>query len=135
LATADVDLNGLELGAPAGDADVTLAGGGDCLSVQAGDRVVFARNADAGLNGGLPALLATFSFGLTNGGASLSVGLGGAVLDAVTWPGASAGTAFNLDPGAEDPVANDDETNFCDATMIYGDGDRGTPAEANEACQ
>ncbi len=134
LVTADVDLNGLELGAPAGDADTTLPAGGACIEVAAGTRVVFARNADGGTNGGLPEVLATFSFGLVNADGSVSVGLGGTVLDGVTWTSSGTGASLNLDPSAEDPVANDDEMNFCDATSPYGDGDLGTPTAANDSC-
>jgi len=134
LVTADVDLNGLELGAPAGEVDVTLPPGGECLAVAAGTRVVFARNADGESNGGLPPALATFSFGLVNADGSVSVGLAGSVLDAVTWTSSDVGASLNLDSGAEDAVANDDEMNFCAATMPYGAGDLGTPAATNEAC-
>lgn len=134
LVTADVDLNGLEIGAEVGSVDVTLPVGGACLSVSAGSRLVFARNATPGDNGGLDPVFAEFDFGLTNGGGTLFVGRGGEVLDAVSWSAAQAGTAKSLDPGSEDTVANDDQGNFCNATTPYGAGDLGTPGMVGLAC-
>jgi len=134
LVTANVDLNGLELGAPAGDADTTLPADGDCLSVGEGTRIIFAQNDDPALNGGLPAPFATFSFGLTNASGSVSVGRGGVVIDAVSWADSDPGVALNLDPESEDAVANDDPLTFCAATMPYGDGDLGTPSAVNTDC-
>jgi hypothetical protein len=134
LVTADVDLNGLQLGAPAGRADTTLPEGGDCLAVSAGDRIVLARSDDGATNGGLPAPFATFGFGITNSDGSVSVGHGGVTIDAVSWTDTDPGTALNLDPASEDPVANDDPLAFCAATMPYGDGDLGTPGAANTDC-
>lgn len=134
LVTADVDLDGLQLGTDPSDPDVTLPQGGDCISVAAGTRVVFARNDDAAANGGLDPVLATFSFGLANGGGTLFVGYVGEVLDQITWSGSSPGTASSLDPDAEDPVANDDQGNFCDASTVYGAGDLGTPGSQGEDC-
>jgi hypothetical protein len=134
LVTADVDLNGLQMGRDPARADTTLPGGGDCLQVSAGTRVVFARNADTATNGGIPAAFGTFSFSLVNTDGSVFVGLGDELLDAVTYSSTPTGASLSLDPGAEDPVANDDELNFCPATSAYGDGDLGTPGLANDSC-
>jgi hypothetical protein len=133
LATADVDLNGLQLGDDLASPDATLPAGGDCLTVGAGQRVVLARNADEAQNGGLPpAIQAAFS--LTNDGGTLSVGLGGVPLDTVTWSGSTAGAAWTVDPAAEDPASNDDPASWCVATTPYGAGDRGTPGAQGPAC-
>lgn len=134
LVTADVDLNGLELGTEVGMADETLPVGGDCIAVAAGTRVVFARSTDGASNGGLPAVQAAFGFGLANGGGSLVVGYGGAPLDVVTWSAASAGASVSLDPDAENPTDNDDQGNFCAGTTPYGDGDLGTPGAVGLDC-
>src|SRR5690606_24350216 len=104
LVTADVDLNGLELGDDPSSPDATLPIGGDCLAASAGDRVVRAKNADETLNGGLPPVLATFGFNLTNGGGTLFVGMGGEAFDTVTWTGSTPGAAWTVDPAAEDPI-------------------------------
>jgi hypothetical protein len=133
LATASVDLNGLELGDDLASPDTRLPVGGDCLAVGAGARVIVARNADPSLNGGLPAAIqATFS--LANAGGTLSVGLGGQALDTVTWTGSTDGAAWTLDPDAEDPVSNDDPARWCVATTPYGLGDLGTPGSQGPAC-
>ncbi|MBC8070442.1 MAG: hypothetical protein IAG13_19070 [Deltaproteobacteria bacterium] len=134
LVLADVDLNGLELGTDPTDPDVTLPGSGDCLAIAAGTRVVLARDADPLVNGGLDPVLATFGFGLANCGGTLSVGYVGEVLDTVTWTGSDPGASISLDPDAEDPVANDDQGNFCSATTPYGAGDLGTPGAVGDDC-
>lgn len=134
LVTADVDLNGLELGDDPSSPDATLPIGGDCLAASAGDRVVLAKNADETLNGGLPPVLATFGFNLTNGGGTLFVGMGGEAFDTVTWTGSTPGAAWTVDPAAEDPIANDDPGSWCVATDPYGAGDRGTPGAQGPAC-
>jgi hypothetical protein len=134
LVTSNVDLNGLEFGTTIGDPDVTLPAGGPCLAAQSGDRVVFARGDMAATNGGISNVLATFSFGLVNTNGTLFVGYGGTSLDDVTWTTSPDGASLNLDPGSENTTANDDEMNFCAATMAYGDGDFGSPGTANETC-
>jgi hypothetical protein len=134
LVLADVDLNGLEIGSEVGSVDVTVQPGGDCIAVTSGTRVVFAREADSATNGGLDPVVATFDFGLTNGGGSLFVGIGGEALDVVTWSGSSPGAASSLDPAAENPTDNDDQGNFCSATTAYGAGDLGTPGAVGDDC-
>lgn len=134
LVLADVDLNGLEIGREVGGIDVTLDPGGDCIPVTSGSRVVFARDAMAASNGGLDPVVATFAFGLTNSAGSLFVGYGGEALDLITWSGSDPGVASSLDPDAENPTDNDDQGNFCGATMAYGAGDLGTPGAIGEAC-
>ncbi|MEM9457142.1 MAG: hypothetical protein AAGF11_23390 [Myxococcota bacterium] len=134
LATANVDLNGLEYGDDPTNPDATLPAGGDCITVSAGQRVIMARNADPTQNGGLPPVVGTFSFGLTNGGGTLFVGIGGAALDTITWSDSPTGASWSLDSGSENPALNDDEGNFCAATEPYGDGDLGTPAAVGPAC-
>ncbi|RMG98095.1 MAG: hypothetical protein D6705_06685 [Deltaproteobacteria bacterium] len=133
LVTADVDLNGLELGTEPGAPKETVSDP-SCLRVAAGTRLVFARNSDPAANGGLPTVDRTFGFGLPNAGGGLVLSVDGTVLDAVTWSGTTAGAARNLDPNAEDPTANDDPNAWCDATAVYGDGDLGTPGQANTPC-
>lgn len=134
LVTASVDLNGLELGDDPANPDQTLPAGGDCLAVSAGTRVILARNDDPAQNGGLPPVLATFGFGLVNGGDTLFVGHDGQTLDIITWSMSTAGVALTLDPAAENPTDNDVEANFCAAIEAYGDGDFGTPATQGPPC-
>jgi hypothetical protein len=129
----DVDLNGLEVGKDPADPDLTLTSM-DCLRVTSGTYLLFARNEVTAENGGLPAVDYTFSFGLTNGGDSLFVGIGGTTLDAVTWTGSTTGASTSVDPDYADPVNNDTEANWCEGRTAYGDGDLGTPGAANEHC-
>jgi hypothetical protein len=130
---ADIDLNGLELGNTAGDVKDEI-NPTECLPVTSGSYVVIARSDDSLLNGALPQVDALFGFNLTNTAGSLFVGYDGAALDEVSWTASSAGAATSLDPDSLDTTANDDENNWCDAVDAYGDGDLGTPGDANPMC-
>jgi hypothetical protein len=137
---ADVDLNGVGLDR-AGDAAVPdVITRSDCARVTAGSYVVFARSSDPVANGGLPsaAIAGAFKFALVGGspGAPGDVAIlaGTTVIDAVSWTRSTPGAALQLAPDRIDPTANDDETNFCAATMRYGAGDLGTPGAANSRC-
>src|SRR5262249_51564383 len=44
------------------------------------------------------------------------------------------GVARSLDPGKLDATADDDQASWCDATVSYGDGGKGTPGRANPTC-
>mgnify|MGYP003631937144 CR=1 FL=1 len=133
VATGSFDLNGLVAGNLPESPKINITDE-NCLAVGPGDRLLFARSTDASVNGGLPAPDYTFSFGLTNGGASLFVGVGDTVIDTITWTGSAAGKSTSLDPAQESAAANDDEANWCDGKTAYGDGDLGTPGAANPPC-
>ncbi|WP_343073558.1 lamin tail domain-containing protein [Pyxidicoccus fallax] len=137
LALRDVDLNGVSLSSGSGGGTVltsTL-----CLSVRAGGRALLARSDDVSANGGLPAVLGTFSFNLANSAGShmLRLSVDGRLLDAVTWTAAAVpGVASQLDPSRSDPGRNDLAGSFCPAPTgaRYGLGDRGTPGVENRPC-
>jgi hypothetical protein len=129
----DVDLNGLEIGTTPGTPRTVIVDS-LCRHRAAGSRLVFARNSDATMNGGLPPVETTFSFGMSNAGGTLYVGANGVVLDQITWTKSSDGGSTSLDPGHLDPTVNDDETVWCTSTRTYGDGDHGTPGEENDEC-
>lgn len=133
-ATASVDLNGLELGDDLASPDDTLPASGDCLPVAAGQRAIVTRNADPATNGGLPATAIQATFSLSNTGGTLSIGLGGEAFDTVTWAGSSDGASWTVDPGAEDPVSNDDLARWCVSTEPFGAGDLGSPGAQGPAC-
>ncbi|RME28014.1 MAG: lamin tail domain-containing protein, partial [Deltaproteobacteria bacterium] len=135
-AVRDLDLNHLQIGKTFPTVDLELPGG-DCLPAAAGSYVVLARNSDPASNGGLPSVLATFDFGLTNSGGSLFIAFGDQLLDAVTYGAATAGASSQLDAARIDPASNDDPAAWCTtpAGNTYGAGDRGTPAAANPSCQ
>ena len=126
---ADVDLNGLQIGQVSDpyDADQTLSDEA-CISVSAGDFVVFAKNTTAGENGGIAGAIQT-SQNLSQGanGDRLFIGFADQVIDEVTWGAGEIieGTATSLDPAGDV---------FCPAADAYGDGDLGTPGAANPAC-
>ena len=131
----DIDLNWLQIGKNAPEVQQQLPGG-DCLAVSAGSYVVFAASSDPAANGHLPGADFPLDFTLTNSGGGLFVGFADQVLDAVTYPAATAGASTMLDQGSLDAAANDDPAAWCTtvAGTTYGDGDRGTPGQANPAC-
>ena len=128
----DVDINDLIFaGASGTPGNITSA---SCVHVTAGTYLVFAKNADMAMNGGLPRVDGTFTFQLANGGGMVRVLMGTAELDSMTYPAADAGTAIQLDMGLTAPTDNDLSTNLCDATATFGAGDRGTPGLENTDC-
>jgi hypothetical protein len=131
----DVDLNGLTMGRdPTADPDAVLDEPA-CLRAPAGSYLVFAKNDDPALNGGLPRVDYLFDFSLVNGEGGLFVGVGTTILDSIAWSGSEAGTSRNLDPEHFDTLLNDDIDSWCPGVDVYGDGDRGTPGAANQQCQ
>lgn len=133
---ADVDLNGVQLGAAAGDPKMTIAST-DCIRVTAGTNLLFAKGTDAATNGGLPAVDFAFTgFSLSNSSGGIAVERGGTLLDAVTWNATvPTGKSESLDPGKLTPADNDDPANWCDGRGVFGSGtDEGTPGAANDPC-
>ncbi|MEZ4380711.1 MAG: lamin tail domain-containing protein [Nannocystaceae bacterium] len=139
LALADVDLNGLSLGKETDPLDVlqTLdaADFPQCLRVEAGDFVVFARELDGGQNGGLPQADYPLDYSLNNSGSGLFLAnSSGEVVDAITYASTADGAASSLDPAFATAAANDDPSGWCPAVAAYGEGDLGTPGSANPSC-
>jgi hypothetical protein len=129
----NVDLNGLQLGRAEGEWEEQVSSL-DCISIAAGTYLLFARNADPALNGGLPAADRVFGFTIANTGGTLRLGYGGQLLDAIAWTGSRTGAATALDPDLTDAVQNDNEAHWCAAETVYGSGDKGTPGAANPTC-
>jgi hypothetical protein len=129
----DVDINGLQIG-ERGTVRRTL-GSADCMRVTAGTYLLFARNDDPAVNGGLPPVDFTFSFNLVNSDGEVFLGRDDEVLDAVAYPNSGNGVADNLDPRYFDPQANDERGVWCRATTPFGDGDLGTPGAPNVECE
>jgi hypothetical protein len=119
---AAVDLNGLVLSDLA--SGTTTVGGEDCLRVDAGEHVVFARNANPAQNGGIEGIDANLSLSLNNGDETIALSIGDQLLDTVTYERSTAGVATQVDASG----------NVCDAVHAYGDGDLGTPGSANPWC-
>ncbi|MEZ4365400.1 MAG: lamin tail domain-containing protein [Kofleriaceae bacterium] len=138
-ALADVDLNDLGLDRAGDTRNPDLITAAACLPVTAGDRLVFARSADAGANGGLAAVAATFGFTMVTGSPAspgdVRVLAGDTVIDAFAWTGGTAnGASLQLDPDYADAGSNDTERFWCLGGAPYGDGDLGTPGAANGEC-
>jgi hypothetical protein len=135
----DVDLNGLQVGRVPGVVDLTLPEG-ECRRAVAGTHLLFARKADPLVNGGLPQVDVLIGFSLVNTNGRLYVGLGGMVLDEITWASLGDGVATSLNPDFQNPVDNDQASSWCPAATEYGPGnppvppDRGTPGAVNPAC-
>src|SRR5262249_38516508 len=68
----DVDLNEIELGA-INSTSITKIGGTDCRRRTAGTRLLFAKNDDPTMNGGLTGIEDMFGFSLSNGAGSLQI--------------------------------------------------------------
>jgi hypothetical protein len=133
-ATADVDLNDTVL--TVGSSNHTLSAT-ECLHMGSGDYALLAKDTNAGVNGGLPPVLATFTQSLTNTGGTLTLSLDDAGIDFATYGASTSGVALQLDPDKLDATSNDDPTRFCNATVSFtglDGGDLGTPAAANTAC-
>jgi hypothetical protein len=124
VVAADVDLNGLELGVTPPLVKTTLAST-SCLHAAAGTYVLLAHGVDPTLNGGLPATSGRFTFALGNGASGIFVGVGGVVLDQVTWTNVTRGASTQVRPGAC----------VTPPGVTYGDGDRGTPGAENVPCE
>jgi MYXO-CTERM domain-containing protein len=115
------------------DEDVIVAAGGYAL---------FAINGDTNQNGGLPTVDFEWSgFYLWNAGGEFSLSMDQTEMDWIGWDPATwpltAGQSMFLDPGYFDPAANDDLYPWCltpaGPSYGYGDGDHGTPRDANPA--
>jgi len=136
----DVDLNGVGLDRAGDTSPPDVITGTYCIHVAAGSYVVFAKSTDMTMNGGIPAssILGTFKFALIAGTTTVpgdvAIVAGTTVVDAVTWTKSANGASLQLDPDLIDPIANDTESNFCNATTAYGMGDLGTPGAANSQC-
>ncbi len=143
-ALASFDLNGLALDRSADTSNPKTVDSPDCLHVNNGDYVVFAR-ADTGNN--LPAgvVKGTFTFtmvaGSTTSPGDVQVLYNDTVIDAITWTRSTTAKALQLDPDLTDATSNDSPSNFCDATATYGatygappKQDLGTPAAENTQC-
>jgi hypothetical protein len=119
---AAVDLNGLMLSDLT--SSTTSVESKDCLSVSPGAHVIFARNANPAVNGGIDGVDRELSLSLNNGDETITLSIDDQVLDAVTYEHSNTGVATQVDELGK----------VCDAVHAYGDGDLGTPGSANPWC-
>jgi hypothetical protein len=143
-ALSSVDLNGLVVGRNLGGSEQTnTVSSPNCLRVDPGDQILFARGDNPETNGGLPAVDHLFSFALVDNDSDIFLRHDEVVLDHVAWPTntgiqAKQGISFTLDPTKLDPVSNADPDNWCDGTTPFGTSDPqdlGTPGAANDDCE
>jgi len=108
--------------------------------VPANGYALFAINGDNLTNGGLPVVDYVYSnINLSNSTDDLLLVCNGTVIDSVGWDNGATfpdpnGASMNLDPGSLNATDNDDGSNWCESTSVYGDGDLGTPKAANDGC-
>lgn len=102
--------------------------------------VVFGSNADTATNGGYTADFAYVGgddgFKLSNGEDEIILSNASGVIDEVYYEDKPVfpddkGYSLTLNPNALDATQNDDGANWCNAVTSFGDGDFGTPGEAN----
>lgn len=138
LVNRDLDYNDLGLDRIDDSSNPVIQSSATCLHATAGTYLVFAKNADALVNGGLEGVDGLFNFALVAGSVAAPTGvrlmMGTVELDAMSWTSARNGRAIQLDMGLTTPADNDLSTNLCDATATYGAGDFGTPGLANSDC-
>lgn len=140
---ADADLNGLVVGKTLGTTSIITDA--TCVPVSAGDTILVAATADESMNGGITPDLVHDKLSLTNSGSSLMIGTIAsdgtpAVLDEVFWTtthdARSHQLAAELVPAAPfDPTVNDAPEAWCDANVMFGVGDFGTPDADNTSCE
>lgn len=122
------DLNGLTV---KGTTSANTITSNDCKPVAAAGFALFAHSTDPTINGGLPAVDATFTFPLAS---NVSVLDGTTILDAVTAAAGSDGIATQLKPTNTNTTDNDSPANFCPgvAAQKYGTANNyGTPGALN----
>ena len=119
---AEVDLNGLVLADLT--SSVTRIDREDCIRVDAGSHLVFARSSDSNENGGITGVIAELSLSLNNSDETITLSVDGKTLDTVSYERSTLGVATQLDELGK----------RCDAVDRYGDGDLGTPGRPNPWC-
>jgi Lamin Tail Domain len=131
---AAFDLNGLGLDREGDPALPNIVTSPDCKSVAAGAYALFAHKTESAVNGGLPAVDATFSFTMP-AASDIRVLDGATVLDKITWTTAPTDASSALDPDKTNVTDNDDALSFCPALTPYGDlMSKGTPKADNPQC-
>ncbi len=114
---------------------------GSSLAVAPGDYLVFARNGNAGTNGGVTVdYVYGSALSLDNGADNLEIRDSlGATMALITYDMGGewvdpVGASMSLDMFGFDPGWNNDPLFWCASTSAYGMGDLGTPGTANDMC-
>jgi hypothetical protein len=107
--------------------------------IQSKSYLVFGKEADKELNGGLDVDYVYSNFNLSNKDDEIILSVYGVAIDEVAYdngqnfPG-EPGKSMSLSPASYDGAANDDGASWCDGSTAYGDGDLGSPGESNPDC-
>ena len=134
LAKADFDLNGTTLLI---NTTRTVLSSPTCLRATANSFLLFGRNGDPALNGGLPPFAASFSAALTGTSVISLLSGDGGVYDSVSVETETSGASTQVAPGFENPLDNDDAANRCRSPNRWspdGGGDFGSPGSPNPQC-
>lgn len=113
----------------------------DSVVVPAFGHAVFGVSADPASNGGVDVDFAYDynSFKLSNDEDDLTLMAGSLVMSELVYHEddieLDEGRTINLDPAFMDQTSSGDLTYWCLSRSRYGDGDRGTPQEQNDACE
>jgi cysteine-rich repeat protein len=138
VSSSPVELNGLMVQTGTLKPIQSPIEGPTALVLQPGGFALLAASADPAVNGGLPkptAVYAKVAFSST--AATVSIWSAGIQLDQVTygtgWP-IVVGKSMALEPTITTGEGNDIPAAWCKGQAIYGDGDFGSPGQANPAC-
>lgn len=136
--TKIINLDGLEIKDNDGESHTVNAMGAS-LTVQPGAYFVFGVNADMMVNGGVSVGYEYGGFVLANGADEVVLVSNGVEIDRVEYTGVVPwidpdGASMQLNPMLLSTTSNDLPANWCEATMTYGTGDKGTPGAANTTC-
>jgi len=123
-ATADVDLNGLQVGAATLNLTSVIPASGACVRIATGGFALIAKNATATANGMLPAVDAVTTTNLNNSNGTLQIGFAGVQLQAVTWIASSPGKSIMID-------SDGTQCNAPTGLPLYNVMDTGTPRAIN----
>ncbi len=132
-----VDLNGLEVSDSGSDIFVV----DESVALRPGEYAVFAVRDNPAVNGGIEGVDFRYIYGsemilAANDDITLSYGI--VTFDTVAWDSgsfpATSGVAMELGTGSFDATSNDDGSNWCGSSLTYGDGDYGSPGDANGDC-
>jgi hypothetical protein len=132
----DLDLQGLLLADGDGDG-VTVS---SSLPLAAGQYLVFGASTNVDVNGGLAAAYAwdAGAVKLSNDADSVTLSVGSLQIDTFTYTvefwNVEEGEALGVDPARMDATSNDAPDSWCPQRSEFGQGDRGTPGRANDAC-
>lgn len=132
-----IDMNGWTLTDESANTHIINNGGP--LLVPSNGFLVLGRNADPLVNGGVIVDYQYSDITLSNDGNTINLtspGLSGVIIDSVLYDSSFNvnGSSASLDPSAFDHVLNDNLSNWCPSTTVFGAGDTGTPGVANDSC-